>query len=110
MTSPRTPEDCDRLFAEHVNAGDLDALLALYEPACCLVQADGTVATLTAKRTDGTPVERAGKALDQPSSGRQFQSSKASMPCSRWPHHTAGFSRKLACHTGVVICQATDCR
>lgn len=39
----RTPEDCDRLFAEHVNAGDLDALLALYEPDCSFVQADGGV-------------------------------------------------------------------
>src|SRR5207249_1628149 len=36
----RTPEDCDRLFAEHVNAGDLEALLALYEPGCSLVRAD----------------------------------------------------------------------
>jgi len=41
----RTPEDCDRLFAEHVNAGDLEALLALYEPGCALVKSDGTVAT-----------------------------------------------------------------
>ena len=42
--SARTPEDCDRLFAEHVNAGDLDALLALYEPGCTLAQSDGGVA------------------------------------------------------------------
>jgi uncharacterized protein (TIGR02246 family) len=41
----RTPEDCDRLFAEHVNAGDLEALLALYEPGCALVKSDGGVAT-----------------------------------------------------------------
>jgi uncharacterized protein (TIGR02246 family) len=41
---PRTPEDCDRLFGEHVNAGDLDALLALYEPDCGLVRRDGRVA------------------------------------------------------------------
>jgi uncharacterized protein (TIGR02246 family) len=101
----RTPEDCDRLFAEHLNAGDLEALLALYEPGCALVQADGGVATghaairevlgrlvamrptirteivkvvragddlaivyddwsMTAKRADGTPIERSGKALE----------------------------------------------
>ena len=101
----RTPEDCDRLFAEHVNAGDLEALLALYEPGCSLVQADGGVATghaairevlgrlvamrptirteivktvrtgddlaivyndwsMTAKRADGTPIERSGKAME----------------------------------------------
>jgi hypothetical protein len=30
--TPRTPEDVDRLFGEHMNAGDLDALVGLYEP------------------------------------------------------------------------------
>jgi len=100
-----SPADCDRLFAEHVNAGDLDALLALYEPGCSLAQSDGGVAKghaairevmqrliamrpvmrtevtkvvqtgddlaivyndwrLTATRQDGTPLERAGKALE----------------------------------------------
>jgi uncharacterized protein (TIGR02246 family) len=37
---PRTPEDCDRLFEEYVNGGDLDALVALYEPSGVLVQQD----------------------------------------------------------------------
>jgi ketosteroid isomerase-like protein len=48
-STPRSPagnpEECDRLFAERVNAGDLDALLALYEPGASLVRRDGTVAT-----------------------------------------------------------------
>jgi uncharacterized protein (TIGR02246 family) len=39
----RKPEDCDVLFGEHVNAGDLEALLALYEPTCALVQGDGGI-------------------------------------------------------------------
>jgi uncharacterized protein (TIGR02246 family) len=41
----RTPEQCDLLVAAHVNAGDLDALMSLYDPRCSLVQRDGTVAT-----------------------------------------------------------------
>jgi uncharacterized protein (TIGR02246 family) len=41
----RTPEDCDRLFAEYVNAGDLDALIELYEPRASLIQQDGTAVT-----------------------------------------------------------------
>ena len=41
----RTPEECDRLFGEHVNAGDLDALMTLYEPGGSLVRLDGSVAT-----------------------------------------------------------------
>jgi uncharacterized protein (TIGR02246 family) len=40
----RSPEECDHLFAETVNAGDLEALVALYEPTCSLVQRNGSVA------------------------------------------------------------------
>jgi uncharacterized protein (TIGR02246 family) len=40
-----TPEECDRLFGEHVNAGDVDALMTLYEPGGSLVRLDGSVAT-----------------------------------------------------------------
>ncbi len=36
-----TPEDCDRLFAQYLNAGDLEALAALYEPQATLVQRSG---------------------------------------------------------------------
>lgn len=38
------PEECDLLFAKHVNAGDLEAILALYEPTCAMVQRDGSLA------------------------------------------------------------------
>ncbi len=41
----RTPEDCDRLFGEYTNAGDLDALIELYEPRASLIQPDGSAAT-----------------------------------------------------------------
>src|SRR5262245_1722351 len=41
----RSPEECDRLFAEYVGAGKLDALVALYERDASLVQRDGGVAT-----------------------------------------------------------------
>jgi uncharacterized protein (TIGR02246 family) len=45
MTKSATaPEACDRLFGEHVNTVDLEALLALYEPGCSLVRRDGSVA------------------------------------------------------------------
>lgn len=39
----RKPEECDVLFGEYMNAGNLEALLALYEPTCALVQGDGGV-------------------------------------------------------------------
>ena len=43
-TPPTSPESCDHLFVEHVNAGDLDALVSLYEPTCNLVRRDGSLA------------------------------------------------------------------
>jgi len=43
--TPRTPEDCDRLFGEYVNGGQLDALVALYEPGGVLIQQDRSPAT-----------------------------------------------------------------
>src|SRR5262245_34084730 len=39
--SARTPEECDTLFERHLNAGDLDALVGLYEPGATLVMAPG---------------------------------------------------------------------
>jgi uncharacterized protein (TIGR02246 family) len=42
--SAGSPGECDRLFAECVNVGDLEALMALYEEMGSLVQRDGTVA------------------------------------------------------------------
>jgi len=37
----RKPEDCHRLFAETFSAGNLDALMALYEPRAHLVPQPG---------------------------------------------------------------------
>jgi ketosteroid isomerase-like protein len=47
----RSPEDLDRLFESAMNAGDLDALVALYEPRATLSPEPGTVVT-------GTPALR----------------------------------------------------
>jgi ketosteroid isomerase-like protein len=41
---PHSPQDCDRLFGERLNAGDLDGLVALYERSGTLVRADRTAA------------------------------------------------------------------
>jgi uncharacterized protein (TIGR02246 family) len=43
MEPARRPEDCDRLFDAHLAAGDLEALVQLYEPGCRLVRRDGSV-------------------------------------------------------------------
>jgi uncharacterized protein (TIGR02246 family) len=43
----RSPEEVDALFEKAMNAGDLDGLVALYEPNATLVTAPGQVATGT---------------------------------------------------------------
>jgi uncharacterized protein (TIGR02246 family) len=37
----RSPDDLDRLFADALNAGNLDALVALYEPTASLCPSPG---------------------------------------------------------------------
>jgi uncharacterized protein (TIGR02246 family) len=41
----RSPEELDRLFSEALNAGDLEALVALYEPEATLTPQPGQVVT-----------------------------------------------------------------
>lgn len=38
----RTPEECEMLWERHLNAGDVDGLLALYESCASHVRSDGT--------------------------------------------------------------------
>jgi uncharacterized protein (TIGR02246 family) len=44
----RTPEDLDRYFAEALNAGNVEALVALYEPSAALMPSPGTLVDGTA--------------------------------------------------------------
>ena len=46
----KNPEDVERLFEERVNAGDLEGVLALYEPGATLVRPEGDVTGATAVR------------------------------------------------------------
>ena len=39
------PDDLERLFVERVNAGDVDGLVALFEPHAVMAYAAGSVAT-----------------------------------------------------------------
>jgi uncharacterized protein (TIGR02246 family) len=44
----RSPEDLDKLFVEKMNAGDLEAVVALYEPEATLAPQPGQMASGTA--------------------------------------------------------------
>jgi ketosteroid isomerase-like protein len=41
MVLPNKPEDWPHVFEQHLNAGDLDAVMALYEPGACFVARSG---------------------------------------------------------------------
>jgi uncharacterized protein (TIGR02246 family) len=42
-----TPEECAVLFAKYLNAGDVEAVVGLYEAGAAFARGDGTVATGT---------------------------------------------------------------
>jgi uncharacterized protein (TIGR02246 family) len=44
----RSPEECSTLFAEYLNAADVDAVVALYEPGATLAMEHGGAAAGTA--------------------------------------------------------------
>lgn len=48
--SARTPEECDRLFGERINRGDLDGVVALYEANATFVPQSAPAVTGTAIR------------------------------------------------------------
>jgi len=43
----RSPEELDVLFATAINAGDIEAVMKLYEPGACLMPEPGEVASGT---------------------------------------------------------------
>ena len=45
LTLPDQPEDWPRVFERHLNAGDLDAVMALYEPEARFVARSGETLT-----------------------------------------------------------------
>ena len=57
----RTPEDVDRLFVEALNAGKLDALVALYEPNATLMPQPGKLVSGTGALREALAQLLAGK-------------------------------------------------
>ncbi len=51
--APREPREIHELFAERFQAGDLDAIMELYEPGAIFVSGDGNVARGHAEIREG---------------------------------------------------------
>ena len=80
----RTPKDVDRLFAEALNAGNLDALVALYEPQATLMPSPGTLVTGTAAIHESLAGFLAGKPTMSLSARLVAQSGELAVTSAKW--------------------------
>ena len=62
----RRPEDLERFFVERLNAGDVDGLVALYEPGAVMALPGGGTATGTAEIREALAVLVAGRPTVEP--------------------------------------------
>jgi ketosteroid isomerase-like protein len=63
------PEDLSRLIVERLNAGDVDGLVALYEPDAVLALPDGQIATGSEEIRWAAPIPGSSSAsTDRPAS------------------------------------------
>jgi len=86
----RKPEDLDRLFGEALNRGDLDALIALYEPDAAMPEQSGSVAV----GTDALRASIGGFVAMKPQIDLQVekvvQAGDIALVYSRWTMETGG--------------------
>jgi len=99
----RTPEDLDRLFAEALNAGKLDALVALYEPQAALTPMPDTVVNGTAAIREALAAFLAGKPTISLTPRLVAQSGDVAVVSAKWDLAVTGPDGKPANMTGQSV-------
>ena len=99
----RTPEDLDRLFAEALNAGKLDALVALYEPQAALMPMPDTVVNGTAAIREALAGFLAGKPTISLTPRLVAQSGDVAVVSAKWELAMTGPDGKPANMTGQSV-------
>ncbi|MDQ2962357.1 MAG: SgcJ/EcaC family oxidoreductase [Pseudomonadota bacterium] len=101
--SAQTPEDIDRLFAEALNAGKLDALVALYEPQATLAPMPDKLVTGTAAIREALAGFLAGKPRMSLTPRLVAQAGELAVVSAKWELSMTGTDGKPANMTGQSV-------
>jgi uncharacterized protein (TIGR02246 family) len=99
----RKPEEIDALFAQALNAGDLDALVALYEPQASLMPSPGKLVAGTAAIRDSLAAFLAGKPTMTISARLASQSGDLAVVTAKWQLAMMGSDGKPAKMEGQSV-------
>jgi uncharacterized protein (TIGR02246 family) len=99
----RTPEDVDSLFAQALNAGNLDALVALYEAQASLMPFPGTLVAGTAAIRESLAAFLAGKPTMTISPRLVSQSGDLALVTAKWQLAVTGKDGKPAKMEGQSV-------
>jgi uncharacterized protein (TIGR02246 family) len=99
----RTPEDVDRRFADALNAADLDALVALYEPQASLMPMPDKLVTGSAAIREALAAFVAGKPHITLTPRVVAQSGDIAVVSAKWQLSMTGPDGKPANMTGQSV-------
>jgi len=98
-----TPEEIDSLFAQALNAGNVDALVALYEPQASLMPSPGTLVAGTAAIREALAAFVAGKPAMQIAPRLVSQSGDLAVVTAKWQLAMTGQDGKPAQMQGQSV-------
>ena len=98
-----TPEEVHQLFAEGFQAGDLEGLIALYEPEAILVPQPGQVVTGISAIRDALSAFLAMKGAFHLEMGSVFRAGDIALLSSRWTLTPQGASGEIAGMGGTTV-------
>jgi len=99
----RNPEDIDRLFAEALNAGNLEALVELYEPEASLMPQPGKLVSGTAAIRESLAQFIAGKPKISLKPRMITHTSDLAVVTANWELTVTGPDGKVANMTGQSV-------
>lgn len=99
----RTPDEVDRLFAQNLNAGNLDELVGIYEPQATLMPSPGTLVSGTAAIREALAGFLAGKPKMTLTAKVVAQSGALAVTSAKWQLSMTGPDGKPANMTGESV-------